>query len=92
MSVNGVEEIIITQFLDDITLILDGSKESLIATLNSIELCGSMSGLKINTDKTKLIWIGTKCHSKDKINTTCNLVWGATDIKLLGINFSIDLE
>ena len=51
-----------------------------------------MSGLKINTDKIKLIWIGKKRHSTDKINTTCNLAWGATDFNLLGINFSTDLE
>ena len=51
-----------------------------------------MSGLKINTDKTKLIWIRKKRHSKDKINTMCNLVWDATDFNLLGIIFSTDLE
>ena len=51
-----------------------------------------MSGLKINIDKPKLIWIGKKRHSNDKINTMYNLVWGATDFNLMGINFSIDLE
>ena len=91
ISVSGVEQII-TQFADDTTLILDGSKESLVAALNTIEIYGSMSELKINTDKTKLIWIGKKHHSKDKINTTCTLAWGATDFNLLGINFSTDLE
>ena len=91
ISVNGVEQII-TQFADDTTLILDGSKESLVAALNTLEIFGSMSGLKINTDKTKLIWIGKKRHSKDKINTMCNLAWGATDFNLLGINFSTDLQ
>ena len=89
ISVNGVEQII-TQFADDTTLILDGSKESLVAPLNTLEIFGSMSGLKINTDKTKLIWIGKK--TKDKINTTYNLAWGATDFNLLGINFSTDLQ
>ena len=91
ISVNGVEQII-NQFADDTTLVLDGSKEFLVAALNTIEIFGSMSGLKINTDKTKLIWIGKKRYSKDKINTTCNFAWGATDFNLLGINFSTDLE
>ena len=55
--VNGIEHKI-TQFTDDTTLILDGSKDSLIATLNVLEIFGSISGLQINTEKTKLIWIG----------------------------------
>ena len=59
ISVNGIEQII-TQFADDTTLILDGSKESLVVALNTLEIFGSMSGLKINTNKTKLIWIGKK--------------------------------
>ena len=50
----------ITQFADDTTLILDGTKSSLLTALNILEIFGSMSGLKINTDKTKLIWIGKK--------------------------------
>ena len=88
---NGLEQII-TQFADNTTLILDGSRESLVATLNTLEIFGSMSGLKVNTNKTKLIWIGKKCHSKDKINTTCISAQGATDFNLLGISFLTDLE
>ena len=45
----------ISQYADDTTLILNGSKESLLAALNVLETFGSMSGLQINTDKTKLI-------------------------------------
>ena len=57
--VNGIEHKI-TQFADDTTLILDGSKDSLIAALNVLEVFGSISGLQINAEKTKLIWIGKK--------------------------------
>ena len=57
--VNGIEHKI-TQFADDTTLILDGSKDFLIAALNVLEVFGSISGLQINTGKTKLIWIGKK--------------------------------
>ena len=58
----------ISQYADDTTLTLNGSKESLLAALNVLETFGSMSGLQINTDKTKLIWIGKKRNSKDKID------------------------
>ena len=51
-------ELKISQFADDTTLILNGSCESMIAALNTLKFCGSISGLKINTDKTKVTWIG----------------------------------
>ena len=52
------KEFRLTQFADDTTLILDGSQSSLQAALNTIEVFGSYSGLKINESKTKLVWIG----------------------------------
>ena len=39
------EEIKLFQFADDTTLILDGSKESLEVTLNTIEIFGIFSGI-----------------------------------------------
>ena len=50
----------ITQFADDTTMFLDGSRDSLMATLNTLETFGSLSGLKVNTDKTKIILLGKK--------------------------------
>ena len=90
ISVNN-NEFKITQFADDTTLILDGSKNSLLAALNVLEVYGTMSGLKVNIDKTKLVWIGKKRHSKDKFDVGKDLVWGTSSFTLLGINFSVDL-
>ena len=45
---------------------LDGSHSSLQTALNMLEIVGSISSLKVNIDKTKLIWIGKK-HCKDKL-------------------------
>ena len=59
ISVNG-NDFKISQFADDTTLILDGSKSTLLAALNVLEVFGNMSGLKVNMDKTKLVWIGKK--------------------------------
>ena len=81
----------ITQFADDTTIILDGASVSLLAALNTLEVYGSYSGLKINTDKTKLIWIGKKRYSKDKIECEKDLDWGTTKFDLLGITFTVDL-
>ena len=81
----------LTQFADDTTIFLDGSTKSLQATLNVLETFGSISGLKMNTEKTKLIWIGSKKHCKEKLNVSSKLHWGDSDFNLLGIDFSIEL-
>ena len=81
-----------TQFADDTTIFLDGSKDSLEAALNTLEIFGSLSGLKINMDKTKIVWLGKKKHSKDKFEISYKFDWGTTSFKLLGINFSVDLN
>ena len=95
-SLKGIEingnEFKITQFADDITLILDGSRESLLAALNVLETFGSISGLKINTDKTKLIWIGKKRYSKCQFDVGKIFEWGTKNFDLLGIKFSIELD
>ena len=88
----GSEEYKIIQFGDDTTLILDGSERSVLTALNTIEIFGTVSGLKMDTSKTKLIWIGRKKFSKEKINTNCKLEWGATDFSFLGIEFSVKLN
>ena len=80
-----------TQFADDTTLILNGSQSSLQAALNTNEIFGSFSGLHMNTNKTKVIWIGRKKYSKDKLKVSVNLDWGTTQFKLLGIIFFIAL-
>ena len=85
------KEIKITQFADDTTLLLDGSKNSLIAALNVLETFGSISGLRINTDKTKLVWIGKKRYSKCEFDVGRTLEWGSKTFTLLGITFSVEL-
>ena len=57
-----------------------------------IELFGSFSGLKMNTSKTKVIWIGRKKHTVEKLNVNSKLQWGTDSFSLLGIQFSVDLE
>ena len=71
----------ISQYADDTTLILNGSKESLLAALNVLETFGSMSGLRINTNKTKLIWIGKKRNSRDEIDIGKPLTWGKNHLQ-----------
>ena len=49
-----------TQFADDTTILLHGTQDSLTGSQNTLEIFGTISGLKMNTDKTKVIWIGRR--------------------------------
>ena len=82
----------LTQFADDTTLMLDGSQHSLQAALNILEIFGNMSGLPMNKDKTKTIWIGRKRFCREKLITSANLNWDDTDFTLLGLRFSTDFS
>ena len=88
----GNNEIKMSQFVDHITIILDGTQRSLQAALNTIEVFGSFSGLRMNKSKTKLIWIGRKKYSKDNLEINQHLEWEETKLTLLGINFDVDLN
>ena len=81
----------IAQFADDTTILLDGTQKSLQATLNVLEIFGTLSGLKMNSEKTKIVWLGRKKHSKDKLITNVNLNWNVIEFSLLGIHFHVDL-
>ena len=56
----GKEEVKIIQFADDTTIFLDGTEGSLQKALNIIETFGTYSGLRMNKDKSELIWLGRK--------------------------------
>ena len=61
------------------------------ASLNILEVFGTLSGLKINHEKTKIIWIGKKKRSKEKLKLPVKLNWGEENFKLLGLEFSVNL-
>ena len=82
-------EIKITQFADDTTLVLDGSQGSLKAAVNMLEIFGSCSGLKMNTNKTKVILIGRKKYFKDKLQVSVNLNWGTTHLVCWELSFQL---
>ena len=83
----------ISQYADDTSLALDGSAKSLHSALDTLERYANFSGLKINSSKTKLIWIGSKKFSAEVFHhSRWKLYWGATHFSLLGINFSVNLH
>ena len=85
-------EIKVSQYADDTTLILDGSKESLICALQVLENLSLVSGLKLNNRKTKALWIGAYRDRGDKLCPGKNLKWIKQKGKALGAWFSTNPE
>lgn len=91
ITVNSTEYKI-SQYADDTSLLLDGSSSSLKEALEVLTQFSEFSGLKVNFDKTQVIWIGKKKFSTETIKTRWKLSWGKINFKLLGIIFHINLE
>ena len=51
----------------------------------------SMSGLNINVDKTKAVWIGSRRNSKLRFMPEINLHWNPVTVTVLGVVFSTDV-
>ena len=90
VKINGVEYIV-SQYADDTSLTLDGSQESLLNTMLTLKFYGRISGLNINTEKTKVIWFGSRKNSQLILCPEYNLTWENTSFTVLGVNFSINL-
>ena len=54
----------ISPFADDRTLSMDGAESSLQNTMDVLQVLGSLSGLKMNLSKTRILWISKKSFVK----------------------------
>ena len=82
----GGEEYKLSQFADDTTILLDGQE-----TMKTLRLFASLSGLKINSSKTKAVWIGSKKFSGETFNHRFKFEWNQKEFIILGIRFSCNL-
>ena len=83
-------EIKISQYADDTTMILDGSKKSFTSALLDLELFGEISGLRLNSKKTEILWIGACAGRQDKLCPEKDLKWVTDKLKALGVWISSD--
>ena len=81
----------ISQYVDDTQLLLDGSQKSLRNTLEMLYTFYNMSGLKINIENTKAIWIGVLSNSERKMYGDFQLDWTQGPFKILGVNFATEV-
>ena len=84
------QEIKISQYADDTTLILDGSIESLSFSLKILDEFGKVSGLRLNDRKTEALWIGSSIDNDPISIPGKNLKWPTAKVKALGLWISTD--
>ena len=76
-NIKGHEEKM-TQFADDMSLFLDGSKSALRKAISILKTYEEASGLKINVinvSKTKAVWVGSNRFLEDTICHESELDW-----------------
>ena len=92
VNIKGIKmneiEVILSQFADDTSIFLDGSEKSFRETISTLDRFSSYSGLKINIDKTNVIWIGCKKNCGTRYMRDRNFLWDPGIFKVLGIQLS----
>ena len=88
----GNKEFVISQYADDTSLILDGSKTSLKFSLLTLKFYAKISGLGVNVDKTSVIWIGSMRNSNTILCSDYNLNWVKDKFSLLGVTLSTNMQ
>ena len=89
ISVGNVE-CKISQFADDTTMILDGSQVSLERSFALLDSFGQLPGLRVNCEKTEVLWVGSKTGSNQIMCPEKNLTWANGKVKALGVWFCTD--
>ena len=87
LNIKG-EEKKLTQFADDTSLFLNGTKRTLRKAIAVLNIYEEASGLKINLSKTKAIWIGSKHLSNEVICHEVELDW-VKSFTAPGINYVV---
>ena len=85
-------EYLISQFADDTSIYLDGSRESFENVIKIPTEFALWSGLKINYDKSQVVWLGSQKGSATVFLPHLKLKWNPTRFSVLGIIYSTDLE
>ena len=80
------KEIKLSQFADDTNLLCAESVENSLRSVNSF---GDISGLRLNIEKTKAMWLGKWANRATK---PLSLKWVKNPTKILGIYFSYDIK
>ena len=95
-SIKGItiyeQEIKISQYADDTTLILDGSRVSFTNSFQLLDLFGKFSGLRLNNKKTELMWIGANAGKEVNFCPEKGFKWAKDRVQALGVWLSTNPE
>ena len=64
-----------TFFADDTTYFIDGTNNSFTALINAIQDLSEISGLKLNTQKSTVMRVGSLKHTLIKFKEYKNIIW-----------------
>ena len=85
-------EALLSQFADDTTLFLDGSRRGFEESINCLNYFTSISGLKISSEKTQVVWIGGKKNSQTRYMQNIKFKWNPEVFKVLGLYFTTSID
>jgi hypothetical protein len=78
-------------FADDMTAIMEETKENLIKMKEMFECFRDLSGLEIDAGKTKVIWTGANLDYQTPKTNEVKFKY-ETSFQLLGVNIHIELR
>ena len=82
---------LISQFADDTALSLDGSEQSFVEAIHTLNIFADISGLKINIEKTQIVWLGNQRGRGLRYMRDKNFIWDPGTFRYLGIIFSVQV-
>lgn len=88
----GDREFKLSQYADDTTFFLDGSKQSFEYCVSTVLEYAKFSGLNMNFDKTKVINLGESMNNKHIYMPHLPLEWDPDTFTILGIEFNKNLH
>jgi hypothetical protein len=86
------QDVLLSQFADDTALYLDGSEESFVEAVRMLTRFADVSGLRINYEKTQVVWMGSRKNCHVRFLRDKNFCWDPGIFKYLGISFSINTD
>ena len=78
----------LSQYADATTMILDGFKSTFSRSLHLLDAFASISGLKVNYEKTEALWIGDSKSSNLTFPSSKPITWANEKVFALGVWFS----
>ena len=90
--VTGPVENKISQYADDTNFPIQPTLGSFNALIDILDKFSSISGLKPNYKKCKVLRVGSLKYSNFKINTTHPLEWTDGAVDVLGVHIPVDLS